>query len=370
MNRHRRAYGALPSQHLRELMRSGFIFGGDEARIGPASLDLTLSSELYEIEGVAQPMPGETVRDLLALIKLHEHKIEEPLRKQRTYLARLNESLRLPEGIYGFCNPKSSTGRIDMHVRVIADRVSRYDTVTPAGFAGELWLVISPRSFPVLIHEGETLTQLRLFNGDTRFNELELQTALREYKLMWYGEKNVPFEYADIEIKDGDGSLILTADTGSSVVGYVCTEPDTVLDIAKISGYEPGEFFEPIHAINDRIALKKDRFYILSSRERIRIPPGLASEMVPMDERSGDFRSHYAGFLDPGWGWGVAGEGFGRPFTLEVRPFEDLFVRAGQPIAKIRFEYMLETPDISYDTRASNYLSQSGPRLGKQFKTR
>ena len=126
--------------------------------------------------------------------------------------------------------------------------------------------------------------------------------------------------------------------------------------------------FEPVKIEDGALRLKRDKFYILSGAERVRIPPTLASEMVPMDERSGDFRSHYAGFLDPGWGWGQDGEGKGRPFTLEVRPFEDLVVRPGQPIAKIRFERMSEEPHFHYDTKASNYLTQMGPKLGKQFR--
>ncbi|MCD5381381.1 MAG: 2'-deoxycytidine 5'-triphosphate deaminase, partial [Candidatus Pacebacteria bacterium] len=127
------------------------------------------------------------------------------------------------------------------------------------------------------------------------------------------------------------------------------------------------EFFKKICIEDGALRLERDKFYILSAAERVRIPADLASEMVPMDERSGDFRSHYAGFLDPGWGCGAEGEGEGRPFTLEVRPFEDLVVRSGQPIAKIRFEKMIETPDFHYDTKQSNYLVQSGPKLSKHF---
>jgi dCTP deaminase len=116
------------------------------------------------------------------------------------------------------------------------------------------------------------------------------------------------------------------------------------------------------------VYLKKGAFYILSTNEAVRVPPELACEMVPMDERSGEFRSHYAGFIDPGWGWGEKGEGKGRPLTLEVRPFEDLIVRHGQPIAKIKFERVNEVPVAAYDSMGSNYIKQSGPKLAKHFK--
>jgi dCTP deaminase len=163
--------------------------------------------------------------------------------------------------------------------------------------------------------------------------------------------------------------VVLTALVEEGMCGYECiATPDQVIDVANVAGYAGSDFFRPIEITDGALRLKRDKFYILSGAERVRIPPTLASEMMPMDERSGDFRSHYAGFLDPGWGWGTDGEGKGRPFTLEVRPFEDLVVRKGQPIAKIRFERMAEEPSFHYDTKVSNYLTQSGPKLGKQFK--
>lgn len=180
------------------------------------------------------------------------------------------------------------------------------------------------------------------------------------------GEK---LSYTDLVTNDQDGAVVLTALVEDGLCGYECIAgPDDVIDVANIAQYDSSQFFRPLTIERGALRLKRDRFYILSGAEAVRIPPTLASEMVPMDERSGDFRSHYAGFLDPGWGYGKDGEGKGRPFTLEVRPFEDLVIRAGQPIAKIRFERMAEIPDFHYDTKQSNYLIQSGPKLGKQFK--
>ena len=362
----KRRYGALPSQSLRSMIRAGMLPGAREENISPASLDLSLSGEAYRVRGTLQTLHGELVTDVLKAVSVERHDLSLPLLRGHTYMVRLNESTRLPDGIYGYTNPKSSTGRPDLHVRVLVDGIPRYDTV-PDGYHGPLWISISPKSFSVLVTEGETLTQLRLFTGDTRLSELELKMAIEEYRLVWKGSENIPMVYKELAARDDDGSLVLTLDLKSKCLGWVAKNTEAVLALSKIGHYSPTDFFEPLLLDGQFCVLKKDHFYILSTDERIRVPPVMATEMVPMDERAGDFRSHYAGFIDPGWGWGHMGEGFGRPFTLEVRPFEDIVARHGQPIAKLRFEYITEAPDITYDTKPSNYLEQAGPRLGKQF---
>ena len=360
--------GALPDKTLLSLIEQGFIIGGDDSHISPASLDLTITDEIYTIRGLMLPKPGEKIRDLLTLMEAKRASLSEPLACGGLYLAKLNESLALPREVYGYCNPKSSTGRLDMHVRVLADGVPRFDSVTPKGFSGELWVAIIPQSFSVQIHDKTPLTQLRLFTADTRFSNLDLEIAMKNGLVFEYKTEK-QLSYSDLVTNDQDGTVVLTALVEEGLCGYECiAKPEQVLDIAKVGSYEPADFFMPLIIEDGALRLQRDKFYILSGAESVRIPPTLASEMVPMDERSGDFRSHYAGFLDPGWGYGQNGEGKGRPFTLEVRPFENLVVRSGQPIAKIRFERMSEIPDIHYDVKRSNYLIQSGPKLGKQFK--
>jgi dCTP deaminase len=361
--------GALPAQMLQAFMKSGYIIGATNQHVSPASLDLTLSDEIYEIEGLILPRPAEKIRDLLSLMGAAKTDFTTPCQAKKLYLAKLNESLALPDTVYGYCNPKSSTGRLDVHVRVLADGVPRFDSVTPKGFAGELWVAIIPQSFSVQLHIGTPLTQLRLFTADTRFDEALLQFAMVD-GLVFSRETGEALAYEELCTNDQDGAVVLTALVEEGLCGYECIATgDQVIDVAKIGHYDPADFFRPLTIERGALRLKRDRFYILSGAEAVRIPPTLASEMVPMDERSGDFRSHYAGFLDPGWGYGADGEGKGRPFTLEVRPFEDLVVRAGQPIAKIRFERMSEAPSFHYDTKQSNYLVQFGPKLGKQFKS-
>lgn len=361
--------GALPAQTLRTLIESGCIIDGLNEHLSPASLDLTLSGEVYTIRGLMLPKVGENIRDMLPLMEAMPTTLETPLQAGTLYLAKLNESLDLPSSVYGYCNPKSSTGRLDMHVRVLADGVPRYDSITPSGFSGELWVAIHAQSFSVQVHTGTSLTQLRLFTADTRFTSLGLEIALRD-GLVFERGTGTPLQYQDLVTHDGDGTVVLTALVEDGLCGYECiASPEQVVDVSNVASYDASEFFKPLTVEDGALRLKRDKFYILSGAEAVRIPPHLASEMTPIDERSGDFRSHYAGFLDPGWGYGQNGEGKGRPFTLEVRPFEDLVVRSGQPIAKIRFERMADVPEFHYDTKASNYITQSGPKLGKQFKS-
>ncbi len=360
--------GALPAQMIKRMVGNGMVSGLEE-NICPSSLDLRVTSEIHRVEGIFLPRPGESVRDVLRVIETSKHDFSSPLEPSGTYIAKLEESLGLPPDVYGYCNPKSSSGRINLQVKVMADGVSRYDAAAPGGFAGDLWLVMVPGSFPVRLSAGELLSQIRFFNSDTRFTNLELKFSMIEDKLLWDKSGETSFLIEDLQGSDNDGSLILTIDLESEIAGWECLGEKKVLDFSR-RDYEPLDFFRPLTVRNGRINLKKGGFYIFSTKERVRVPPYLACEMVAMDERSGNFRSHFAGFIDPGWGWGKEGEGHGRPLVLEIIPYEDLMVRDGQPIAKVRFEHLITQPDIGYDDRtASSYNREfSTPRLSKHFK--
>ncbi len=362
--------GALPYQTILKMIQAGFIAGAQEKNVRPSSLDISVSREIYKVEGIFQPRTGETIRDVLKQIKKERYSLNKPLMRDQMYIARLNESLDLPKSVYAFCNPKSTSGRVDLHVRLLADGVARYDMVAPAGYKGELWIAIMPKTFPVQLFEGISLNQLRFFNSDTRLNELEIELAMRQYQLIWNARSEKAYSYDDLKIRDGDGSIILTIDLEGDVLGYegIESKTKTPLDLSKIAHFDSKKFFKPVKLKNGYLYLEKGKFYILSTNEAVRVPPGLACEMVSMDDRSGEFRSHYAGFIDPGWGWGEKGEGKGRQLTLEVRPFEDLIIRHAQPIGKIRFEKMSELPELVYDATNSNYVRQFGPKLAKHFK--
>lgn len=365
--------GALPVQKIRDLIEGGFIKEASLSNIRPASLDLTITDHAYRLNSVVLPRPTEKIRWLLRSVGATPHDLKNPLERNVVYAVRINERFILPESIYGYCNPKSSTGRNDIHVRILSDQISRYDSI-PLGYGSraekELWMIIQSKSYPVKISSGESLSQIRFFNQDTRFDETELQIAFEKDKLLWKLDKKRSFKYNELKIRDNDGAVILTLDLKfNKIVGYECRGSSSIIDLSK-TYYESEDLFEPIIVKNECIHLRKGGFYILSTREAVRVPPYLACEMVPMDERSGEFRSHYAGFIDPGWGYGIEGEGIGRPLTLELRPFEDMIIRDNQPIAKIRFESMTEIPETSYDKIAtSNYTAQIGPKLAKQFKS-
>jgi dCTP deaminase len=359
--------GALPLQFITKLCDSRSVVGALPQNIKPSSLDLSISAEVYEVEGIFLPQKGESVRDVLKNIKKKKHPISKALTPNTQYIIALRESLALPENVYAFCNPKSTTGRIDTHVRMVADGVARFDTA-PAGFAGELWIYVVPYTFPILLHEGMSLNQLRFFTADTRLTDTELQKSFKKEKLLWLPNGTRPYEFEELYFRDHDSSIILTLDLKSQVLGYEGIKTSRALDLSKIAHYTSRQFFKPIEMKREYLYLRKNHFYILSTFEAVRVPPHLACEMLPVDERSGDFRSHYAGFIDPGWGWGMAGEGKGRQITLEVRPFEDLIVRHQQPIGKIKFEKMAAVPEAVYDAVSSNYTAQKGPKLAKHFK--
>lgn len=366
--------GALPSQMIGEMIEAGFICGASRNRIRPASMDLVVTDEVYRIEGSFLPHPGEAVRDIIAgnlfaAMSVLRHDFALPLERGVTYLARLSETLVLPESVYAYCNPKSTTGRNDVLTRVVADGVTRYDAATPAGFKGTLWVIIQPRSYPVLLQPGESLSQMRFFNADTRFDEIDLEISFERDGLLFRGREKTVFAYRDLKISDKDGSLILTLDLTGAMVGWECLGESRVFDFSE-RGYRPEDFFRPIHPKNGKVQLRAGGFYILYTRERVRVPPYLACEMVAMDARSGEFRSHYAGYIDPGWGCGQKGNGCGRRLVLELRPFEDLLMRDNQPVAKVRFERMIEEPGAHYDELDdSSYTEESSvPRLSKHFR--
>ncbi|PIP73592.1 MAG: hypothetical protein COW88_01495 [Candidatus Lloydbacteria bacterium CG22_combo_CG10-13_8_21_14_all_47_15] len=370
-------HGALPDSLIGQMIACGAISGASRMAINPASLDLSASTECYRLTHGFLPLPGESVDSVLGFAGAMTHSLGEPLEVDIPYLIKLRERLSLAEyqNVYAYCNPKSSIGRIDVHARLVVDGEAGYDTV-PAGYTGPLWAVVIPRSFPVRCSEGVSLIQMRFFDIDTRLGKTEMDLVMSSDGVLYdaFGTKLVS---EDLRISDNDGSIILTADTVplpqgnecAGIVGYECRGTREVLNLNTSEHVSSSVFFEPIFGRSDKsIKLRRGSFYILSTKERVRVPPWFACEMFPMVARSGEFRAHYAGFIDPGWGYGAAGENAGRQLTLEVRPFEDIVVRDSQPIASIRFERMIREPDLHYDEISdSHYKTQKGPALSKYF---
>ncbi len=359
--------GAFPSQIIREMIENGSIGNADKKRIQPASLDLTISGEIYKMKGIFLPRKGETIRQLLSAGTLFPTDLGKPLECFGVYLVRLNEKLNLPEHIFARANNKSSSGRINLQARLMADGVPQFDNI-PRGYKGELWLMISPQSFSVNLREGDALNQIRFFNFDTRLTKEEYNAIYEPCGLLYdkYGKM-----VAKTEVDFNDG-ITMTVDLEQPTVGYKCASSSTkVLDFNRYD-HDPLEYFEPIHKPqNGHIVLRRSEFYILSTKESIRIPNNFAVEMIAYDTSKGEFRSHYAGFFDPGWGYGKSGEKNGDPAVLEVFTYDnDFILRDGQPICKMVYEKLSTPSELIYGSEeaGSHYFGQKGPRLSKHFK--
>ena len=363
------APGTLDATALRELVSSGAIVapgGVPEAQIQPASIDLTLAEEGYRLPGSILPLAGETVRDLVRHLALEAIELSRPLclGRDQVYLIRLRERLALPPGLEAYTNSKSSTGRVDLATRVLADGSSRYDRI-PAGYAGDLWIELIPRSFNIVAEVGVSLNQAIFFHERQVLGQHDLAGLHRDHGLLRDDRGDaVPAERCCF-----DGRLVMTADLSRDVVGYLAKPTHKPLVLTKLRGHAVGDFFAPLQRpASGYLFLEKDRFYILATAERVAVPADLACEMVPYDAASGEFRAHYAGFFDPGWGIAADGRCRGTRAVLEVRSHEeDLILRHGQPICAMAYERLQRPCNDLYGQRGNTYVDQDGPVLSKHF---
>ena len=359
------AEGILPDRMIAAMTDAGLIipeYPFVESQIQPASLDLRLGSVAYRVRASFLPGPGTRVADRIDELKLHEIDLSDGavLETNCVYIVPLLESLALPVEIVAAANPKSSTGRLDVFTRVIADGTRRFDMIG-AGYHGPLYAEISPKTFPVLLREGSRLSQVRFRTGDAILDE-DAMTELHA------AERLVDSDDADLT-----GGLALSVDlsgdSATGFVGYRAKRHTGVVDVDRRGGYSVDEFWEPISARRDRsLILDPGEFYILASKEAVQVPPDFAAEMVPFDPLVGEFRVHYAGFFDPGFGYAGAG-GQGSRAVLEVRSREVPFIlEHGQIVGRLVYERMLARPDALYGQRiGSNYQAQ-GLKLSKHFK--
>jgi dCTP deaminase len=354
--------GVLPRQLLSQLLVSNFITGVEERYLNPASIDLPLSDEAYRLNSIFLPK-GEQVRSLIDQVGAWRHDLSLPFEVGVPYIIKVAGGFQLPESVYGYANPKSSTGRINLFSRLVADNVDMYDTV-PKGWGGELWILASANSFPVKLSPGLSVSQLRLFDGKAFLDSLRMEIAIKDHGLIFTPDgEAISFD----KLRAWQDAFILTLAVGENF-GWECRGTNEPIDYAKVGAYNSADYFERIAPQNGGFKLRKGGFYILSTKERVMVPPYLSAELRAIDPRLGEFRSHAAGYIDPGWGYGVGGEVKGRPITLEVIPHEDMFVRDGQAIARLRYEHMKEGPDVPYDAANSHYTVQEGPKLSKHFR--
>jgi len=367
------ANGVLPSQLLRQAIASGHVDAGDykipDDNVQPASIDLRLGEVAYRIRCSFLP-DTETVEEKLKDFIVDEIDLRRDgavLETKRPYLIPLMEGLSLPPAVRGRTNPKSSTGRLDVFTRVISDHSYRFDEIAP-GYRGRLWLEVVPLSFTVRVKQGLTLNQLRLATGRADIADDELHAMHAESPMLYRDDE--PVSDADFATADG---LFLSLDLRGDArgrVGYRAKDHAPLLDMTQVDAYDPRDYWEAVRREEgDRIVLAPERFYLLLSDEALVVPPGVAAEMTAYDPTSGELRTHYAGFFDPGFGYDPSGALRGSRAALEVRAHDVPFmVEDRQRVFKFTFERMLAEPDKLYGQGiGSNYQGQV-VTLGKHFR--
>ncbi|WP_166416279.1 2'-deoxycytidine 5'-triphosphate deaminase [Cochlodiniinecator piscidefendens] len=356
-------HGVLPNQTLADMIQSGVI-GATPAitpeQIQPASLDLRLGKVAYRVRASFLTGAGVSVADRLNEFEMHRIDLTEGavLEKGAVYVVPLMEHLNLPDGIQAVANAKSSTGRLDLLTRTITDGGVEFDRIS-SGYSGPLYAEICPRSFSVLVRPGMRLNQIRFRQGQAVLTDDELRQR----------HASVGLVSGDAHIDEGLGFSVDLRPTQGDLVGFRAKPHTGVIDLDLINHYDPDEYWEPIHTTQGQIILDPGAFYILVSREAVHIPPDCAAEMAPYLAMVGEFRVHYAGFFDPGFGHDPAG-GAGSRGVLEVRCHEAPFVlEHGQVVGRLIYERMAEDPTQLYGAGiASNYQGQ-GLKLSKHFKS-
>ncbi len=370
--------GILPIQSLRALIEDGAIASEtaiENAQLQPASLDLRLGAMAYRVRASFLPGRAHTVGEKIDAYCMHAIDLSEGavLESGCVYIVPLLESLALLPRLSGIANPKSSTGRLDVFTRLITDRAIEFDRVE-TGYHGPLYAEIAPRTFSILVRQGDRLNQLRLRRGHHVYSDQEMKRLHARTPLV-HGPDGPGDEAA---IANG---VALTVDLrgpadgsgGDALIGYKARRHAALIELAKINHYEPLDFWEPIQAghggVADGLVLNPDDFYILASQEAVTVPPDHAAEMAAYDTLVGEFRVHYAGFFDPGFGDEAAG-GKGTRAVLEVRSHDVPFMlEHGQTVGRLVYERLTDRPDKLYGLdMGSNYQRQT-LALAKQFKS-
>ena len=354
--------GVLPYQTIKEMISQNTIEAETaikNSQIQPSSLDLRLGSKAWRLQASFLPGAGFAVADQLHELAMHEIDLSSGaiLEKNCVYLVLLQEKLLLPQNVNAISNAKSSTGRLDLLTRLITDSGTEFDRI-PNGYSGPLYAEICPRSFSVLVKTGTRLNQIRFRRGKVIINDQDLMNLNKTENLVG---KNA--------IVDGGISFSVDLECDEdNVIGYKAKPNAPLIDLDKINYYQTTEFWDGIKAKSGCLILDPGAFYILMSKESVTIPPDYAAEMAPYLAMVGEFRVHYAGFFDPGFGFSMAHSSSSRG-VLEVRCYESPFaLRSGQIIGRLIYERMAERPEILYGSDLnSNYQNQK-LKLSKHFR--
>jgi dCTP deaminase len=388
--RRERKTGILPSQEIRELIANRKIRCATEipdAQIQPASMDLRLGTVAYRVQASFLPGRSATLRNKIEELKIAEYDLSRPtlLETNAVYVVPLLESLALPGDIGGKANPKSTTGRLDIFTRLITDGGLEFEQVLK-GYAGDLYVEIVPRTFPIIVTAGTKLNQLRFIRGNPLSTDGILEQLAEKERLVYYENGEGPAEAVIerglknlVSSEGGDQQAIIdrglrtTTDLEGkedSIVAYKAKRHCRPIDLSKVRAYDPADFWVPIlNPKSKRVVLDPGDFYLMASKERFSVPPSFAAEMEPFDQSIGDFSVHYAGFFDPGFGYGASGEIKGTKAVLEVRAHEvPILLEDKQIIGRLIYHRMANAPEKLYGQAIGSSYQQQGLALSKQFK--
>lgn len=378
------AQGILPYQQIKRLISGGAISATvpiENRQLQPASLDLRLGKKAYRL--ISSFLPElSAISSRLDVMDFYQSDLVmyemdlsggAILEKGHVYLVLLLESLQLPNTIRARANPKSTTGRLDVFTRVVTDLNAGFDEIR-AGYRGPLYLEVVPRSFAIKVKTGQSLNQIRFVRGEAATTDLTLKNLHRDEPLLYHntpsrrplGAKEFRTDkglFLRIDLKGEDRS-------DTNIIGYRAKKNSHVIDLSKIGYYAAADFWEPLYRHRqDSLLLEPEEFYILASKERIRVPPDYAAEMVAYEAACGELRTHYAGFFDPGFGYGLDGELKGTQVVLEVRPHDVPFlIHDGQTFFKVVYDRMLDVPDQLYGVGLGSSYQQQALTLSKHFK--
>jgi len=362
--------GILPAQWIRRLADRGQIGGKplEQGQIQPASLDLRLGKIGYKIHGSFLPGHSSSVEQRIRQLTSYELDLTTPqiLSRSSVYLIEIEEALKLGSTISAIANPKSSTGRLDVFTRIIADQSDAFDVVPPA-YAGKLWAEVSPRTFDVMVKRGTRLAQLR-FRRRTSSQHVYSTFRLSDTELEALHEKGRLTDETPIIRQGLNLRVNLKKDNGSNVIAYRAKRFTSFIDMDRVGFYRVQDYWDAVEPTPEgNLLLVPGEFYILASKEKLHIPADHAAEMVAVDPVMGEFRVHYAGFFDPGFGC-TTNDGPGSKAVLEVRTYDiPFFLEDGQTIGRLAFEHLTEKPSAEYgDAIASNYQGQR-LKLSKHF---
>ena len=368
-----RPSGILAAQDLRAMIAQGEIAADaaiGEEQVQPASLDLRLGNHAYRVRASFLPCPGAAVADRLQAFAMHRFDLGDGavLEKGCVYIVPLQERLALRSRTAGIANPKSSTGRLDVFTRLITDRSAVFDQVAP-GYRGALYAEISPRTFSVVVRRGSCLNQLRLRRGAPSGSDAAIRRLHDAVGLIDAGRGEADIADGIAVTVDLGGSGGGGPGTGGHTVGWRARHHTALIDFGRIDHYDPLDYWEPVRADgNGTVILNPGDFYILASKETVTVPPDHAAEMRPYDTRVGEFRVHYAGFFDPGFGH-AGSDGTGSRAVLEIRSFEVPFVlRDGQLVGRLVYERLTQVPDKLYGAGIGSSYQRQGLALAKQFR--